>query len=97
MKNIVEQRELKYEIALQNIIERTIANKAYDFLEASVSKYRSSDSTKLLFLVGMVVALLCILLFLLLTPANEDAYKFTEVKDIFPIYRFVLCIVFTVL
>lgn len=66
-------------------------------LEVTISGYKTKESGTLKFLLGAVIALISIVFFLLLFPSKPNAYKIYEVKEIIPIFRFILCIIFTLL
>jgi hypothetical protein len=43
------------------------------------------------------VSLISIAVFMLITPGAHTSYSLFDIKEIFPIFRFILCIIFTIM
>jgi len=72
-------------------------NKAFRFLESTLSAHKSEDRGQLKLLLGVLIGLSFILGVILLTPPKENHYFLHQIKAVYPIFRGTLSFIFTLL
>ena len=66
-------------------------HKARLALESHMSRTPVEEVVTISFLCGMIAALIVVLTFFLVVPDQSNSYHLNEIRNIFPIYRAVLC------
>ena len=93
MKNVNKERVMIKDCFAKHYFNNN-KQQAYQFLEAAVNEYKSTESSTLIFLLGAVAALFFIVLFLLIEPGKPEAFDINKLEEALPIFRFILCIAF---
>lgn len=59
-------------------------------LESNVQNGQTGESGGLKYLIGAILSLVCVAIFVFFSPEVVDEYNMTELKYVFPVFRFLL-------
>lgn len=80
-----ERRKIRDSVAKYYFYGDT--QKAHEFLDIDEATHKHKDSLSLVFMLGILLALSCLLLFFMFTPAKPTHESLKDVKEIYPIFR----------